>query len=140
MFEGYAYMEKQQTTRWFLGANSAEGFRSLYEDFCRGEGDFLRIIKGGPGCGKSSFMRHIGEAAEKKGLEVEYILCSGDPDSLDGVYIPALRLGYADGTAPHIRPGCRCALPGTRSYSTGPKRSCTARRGRRSRSQFRSPQ
>ena len=100
-------MEKQQTTRWFLGANSAEGFRSLYEDFCRGEGDFLRIIKGGPGCGKSSFMRHIGEAAEKKGLEVEYILCSGDPDSLDGVYIPALRLGYADGTAPHILdPAC----------------------------------
>ena len=42
------------------------------------------------------------EAAEKKGLEVEYILCSGDPDSLDGVYIPALRLGYADGTAPHL--------------------------------------
>ena len=74
-------MEKQQTMRWFLGANSAEGFRSLYEDFCRSEGDFLRIIKGGPGCGKSSFMRHIGEAAEKKGLEVEYILCSGDPDS-----------------------------------------------------------
>src|SRR5699024_5830701 len=107
VFEGYAYMEKQQTTRWFLGANSAEGFRSLYEDFCRGEGDFLRIIKGGPGCGKSSFMRHIGEAAEKKGLEVEYILCSGDPDSLDGVYIPALRLGYADGTAPHILdPAC----------------------------------
>lgn len=52
-------------------------------------------------------MRHIGEAAEKEGLEVEYILCSGDPDSLDGVYIPALRLGYADGTAPHILdPAC----------------------------------
>ena len=95
-------MEKQQITRWFLGANSGNGFSSLYEGFCRGDGDFLRVIKGGPGCGKSTFMRRIGEAAEARGLEVEYILCSGDPDSLDGVYIPALRLGYADGTAPHI--------------------------------------
>lgn len=95
-------MEKQQITRWFLGANSGNGFSSLYEGFCRGDGDFLRVIKGGPGCGKSTFMRRIGKAAEARGLEVEYILCSGDPDSLDGVYIPALRLGYADGTAPHI--------------------------------------
>lgn len=100
-------MEKQLTSRWFLGANSGYGFRSLYDGFCHGEGDFLRVIKGGPGCGKSSFMRRMGEAAEKKGLDVEYIHCSGDPDSLDGVYIPALRLGYADGTAPHIMdPAC----------------------------------
>ena len=47
-------------------------------------------------------MRRIGAAAEAKGHAVEYILCSGDPDSLDGVYIPALGVGYADGTAPHI--------------------------------------
>lgn len=102
MFEGYAYMEKQLITRWFLGSNSVRGFCSLYDGYCRGEGDFLRVIKGGPGCGKSSFMRRIGEAASGKGLDVEYIHCSGDPDSLDGVYIPALRLGYADGTSPHI--------------------------------------
>ena len=107
MFEGYAYMEKQLITRWFLGSNSVRGFCSLYDGYCRGEGDFLRVIKGGPGCGKSSFMRRIGEAAAGKGLDVEYIHCSGDPDSLDGVYIPALRLGYADGTAPHIMdPAC----------------------------------
>lgn len=95
-------MEKQLITRWFLGSNSASGFHSLYGGFCAGEGDFLHVIKGGPGTGKSTFMRRIGEAAEQKGLDVEYILCSGDPDSLDGVYIPALRTGYADGTAPHV--------------------------------------
>ena len=100
-------MEKQLITRWFLGSNSVRGFCSLYDGYCRGEGDFLRVIKGGPGCGKSSFMRRIGEAASGKGLDVEYIHCSGDPDSLDGVYIPALRLGYADGTSPHIMdPAC----------------------------------
>lgn len=99
-------------TEFFLGANSRYGFRSLYDNFCPGEeGCFLHVIKGGPGCGKSSFMRRIGAAAEKEGLNVEYILCSGDPDSLDGVYIPSLRTGYVDGTAPHVLdavyPGCR---------------------------------
>lgn len=90
------------TIEYFLGANSSRGFYSLYSEFCNGEGDYLHIIKGGPGTGKSSFMRHIGKAAEEKGLDVEYVLCSGDPDSLDGVYIPALRRGWVDGTAPHV--------------------------------------
>jgi len=98
-------------TEYFLGANSRYGFHSLYEGFCRAEnGGFLYVIKGGPACGKSSFMRRIGAAAEKEGLDVEYILCSGDPDSIDGVFIPYLGTGYVDGTAPHVMdavyPGC----------------------------------
>ena len=87
---------------YFLGANSAKGFCSLYSDLCPPQNqNFLWVIKGGPGCGKSSFMRKIGKAAEEKGYDTEYILCSGDPASLDGVYIPQLQLGYVDGTAPH---------------------------------------
>ncbi len=86
----------------FLGANSRNGFSSLYEGFAdRSGGDFLWLIKGGPGCGKSSFMRRIGTAAQNAGLEVQYIRCSGDPDSLDGIYIPQKHLAYADATAPH---------------------------------------
>lgn len=89
---------------YFLGANSAKGFHSCYDSFCKAEeGNFLWVIKGGPGCGKSTFMRRIGAAAEEKGLAVEYVYCSGDPDSLDGVYIPEKKLGYVDGTAPHIQ-------------------------------------
>lgn len=86
---------------YFLGANSKDGFSSLYGGFCRAVGDYLTVIKGGPGTGKSGFMRAIGRAAEARGLDAEYVLCSGDPDSLDGVYIPALRRGWVDGTAPH---------------------------------------
>jgi len=90
--------------RYFLGANSAEGFFSCYDSFCSPEkGNFLWVIKGGPGCGKSSFMKKIGAAAEQLGMDVEYVQCSGDPDSVDGVYLPALKLGYVDGTAPHIQ-------------------------------------
>lgn len=89
-------------TRYFLGGNTARGFVSFYDGFCRGPEDFLWVIKGGPGCGKSSFMKTIGHAAEEAGLDTEYVLCSGDPDSVDGVYIPAWHTGYVDGTAPHV--------------------------------------
>jgi len=89
-------------SKFFLGANSRDGFFSLYGEFCRDKGDFMHIIKGGPGTGKSGFMRKIASTAESKGLDVEYVLCSGDPDSLDGIYIPAIKTGWVDGTAPHV--------------------------------------
>ena len=96
-------MNHQPTvTYFFLGANSKHGFYSLYDGFANGEQDILHIIKSGPGTGKSTFMKRIGSAAESKGLDVEYILCSGDPQSLDGIYIPALHVGWVDGTAPHV--------------------------------------
>jgi len=95
-------MKPPTATYFFLGANSESGFYSLYDEFCSDPTDTLHIIKGGPGTGKSTFMKRIGSAAEEHGLDVEYILCSGDPDSLDGVYIPALHTGWADGTAPHV--------------------------------------
>ena len=41
---------------YFLAANSGRGFFSLYDGFPP-EGAFLHIIKGGPGTGKSGFMR-----------------------------------------------------------------------------------
>ena len=87
---------------YFLGANSYGGFASLYEGFTASpELDRLYILKGGAGCGKSSFMKRVAEAAEEQGLAAERVLCSGDPSSLDGVFLPALRLAYVDGTAPH---------------------------------------
>ncbi len=95
-------MTPPNVTYFFLGANSQSGFYSLYDEFCAAPTDTLHIIKGGPGTGKSTFMKRMGKAAEERGLDVEYILCSGDPESLDGVYIPSLHIGWADGTAPHV--------------------------------------
>lgn len=89
-------------TAFFLASNSGRGFYSLYDEF-PGEGLFLHIIKGGPGTGKSSFMRRIAEAARERGMDTELIYCSGDPDSLDGLSIPALNQAWMDGTAPHVR-------------------------------------
>ncbi|MDO4816065.1 MAG: hypothetical protein Q4A83_05615 [Bacillota bacterium] len=89
-------------TEFFLGANSANGFYSLYDEYCREQGSYLYLIKGGPGGGKSSFMARIAEEAEKRGYDVELIHCSGDPDSLDAVYITELGVGWFDATSPHI--------------------------------------
>ncbi len=95
-----------------MGANSKDGFYSLYDGFCRGKGDYLTVIKGGPGTGKSGFMRKIAQSAEARGLDTEVIPCSGDPHSLDGLYIPALKRGWVDGTAPHVADPVRFGVNG----------------------------
>lgn len=85
----------------FLGASTPRGFVSHYDSLFQ-EVRHLTVIKGGPGCGKSTFMRTIGRAAQERGLDVSYILCSSDPDSLDGVLLPQLSAAWVDGTAPHV--------------------------------------
>ena len=89
-------------THFFLGANSAEGFYGLYDQLLDARLYDLIILKGTPGCGKSTFMRRAAAALEERGLETVYIHCSGDPDSLDGVIAPAIRTAIVDGTAPHV--------------------------------------
>ncbi len=86
----------------FLGANSGEGFFPLYGQLLNGRFDDLLILKGGPGCGKSSFMRTVAKELAAAGEETIYVNCSGDPDSLDGVLFPALKAGVVDGTSPHV--------------------------------------
>ncbi len=93
---------KETNTKYFLAANSCEGFINHFAD-CYNPYDNWKayIIKGGPGTGKSSFMRKIADKAEKS--NVEYILCpcSSDPHSLDAVILPRKKTVILDGTAPH---------------------------------------
>lgn len=89
--------------QYFLGANSPSGFYSLYPELIHPESaQAVYILKGGPGCGKSTLMRRVGRRMEEDGLETEYILCSGDPDSLDALLLPQLGAAIVDGTAPHV--------------------------------------
>ena len=87
----------------FLGGNTCRGFWSFYDGFCDKKDDFLYVIKGGPGCGKSTFMKTVAAFWEEKGYKVLRVFCSGDPDSLDGIYCQARHLGFVDGTAPHCQ-------------------------------------
>ena len=88
---------------YFLGANSPSGFYSLYDQLLPPErARAIYILKGGPGCGKSTLMRKVAAWAQEAGLETEYILCSGDPDSLDALILPGRAVAIVDGTAPHM--------------------------------------
>ena len=88
---------------YFLGANTPEGFRSEYATLQTDPRiKRLLIIKGGSGCGKSTLMKTLGARAEEYGWAVERVLCSSDPDSLDGLVIPELGLALVDGTTPHV--------------------------------------
>ena len=46
-------------------------------------------------------MRRVSETAQGLGLKAWEILCSSDPDSLDGLILPEAGLAMVDGTAPH---------------------------------------
>lgn len=89
--------------QFFLGANSASGFSSLYDQWVdQAKMQAFYTIKGGAGCGKSTLMRRVADELEEAGYSVEYIRCSGDPDSLDGVYFPEKGAALMDGTSPHV--------------------------------------
>lgn len=92
-----------QVTHFFVGANSGEGFQNLFPEMVDIEDTYdLMVLKGGPGVGKNTFMREVGRSMEQAGTAVEYLWCSGDPDSLDGVVLPEIRCAVVDGTSPHV--------------------------------------
>ena len=89
--------------KYFGAANGYSGFRSNFDKiFSPTSLDKLFIIKGGPGTGKSTLMRRIREDFIDD-FDVTTILCSSDPDSLDGLLISkdGKTVGIADGTSPH---------------------------------------
>ena len=90
-------------TDFFLGANTPRGFVSLFDELHDPYRDHrLYIIKGGPGCGKSTLMKRVAAEALSRGVSAERIHCGSDPDSLDGVLLPKMGVSICDGTAPHV--------------------------------------
>lgn len=86
---------------YYAGGNTARGFYNLF-DSNLAYLERIFILKGGPGTGKSSLMKAIGEYWVEEGYDIEQIHCASDNDSIDGVIIPALKVGIVDGTAPHV--------------------------------------
>lgn len=95
----------------FLAANSRRGFVSFFESFIAEHFDRdVYLLKGGPGCGKSTLIRRVCQPLAREGEAVEYIYCSSDPESLDGMALSD-RLAILDATAPHaVEP----SFPGAR--------------------------
>ncbi|MFT4414156.1 PRK06851 family protein [Fredinandcohnia humi] len=86
---------------YYAGSNSSVGFYSLYHEALK-DVENLYILKGGPGTGKSTFMRKIGLVFMNMGYDLEYLHCSSDNQSIDGIIVPSRKLGFVDGTAPHV--------------------------------------
>ncbi len=88
--------------KYFLAANSADGFINGFSSAFSAKDNWKAyLIKGGPGTGKSSFMKKIAYFAHSKGMEVELVFCSSDPDSLDGVILKGKKIIILDATSPH---------------------------------------
>ena len=98
----------------FAASNSESGFHSYYEE-CFGRADINRVyvIKGGPGTGKSHFMRTVSQCGVANGWRCRMIYCSSDADSLDGVILSrgGESVALLDGTSPHVY---EPRLPGVR--------------------------
>lgn len=91
---------QEANKNYFLAANSCRGFISEFLSNCKEEYKTY-IIKGGPGTGKSSFMKKVAAIAQSKGESVTLCPCSSDPNSLDGIICEKRKIMIIDGTAPH---------------------------------------
>lgn len=87
--------------RYFAEGNTARGPISLFDSSLQ-QLNRLYILKGGPGTGKSTMIRTLGQKFAQKGYDLWYIHCARDHDSLDGLIVPALQFGIVDGTPPHV--------------------------------------
>ncbi|WP_312699704.1 hypothetical protein [Sedimentibacter sp.] len=87
---------------YFAGSNASKGLSSYFESILKPEKlKRMYILKGGPGVGKSSFMKKFAENMKEKGYSVDYIHCASDNESLDGIIVHELKIAFVDGTAPH---------------------------------------
>lgn len=99
----------------FPGAMGPDGFISCFDHLIPEQHLQKKLIlKGGPGVGKSTFMRRLHAALCKENDDCTLYFCSGDPDSLDAVAFSQSGLLILDGTAPHMVdphvPGARDSL------------------------------
>jgi ABC-type lipoprotein export system ATPase subunit len=95
-------MRQGQITQFFAGGNTIRGFHSFFHYIPGAAARRLIIIKGGPGTGKSTLMKQLGQKAREAGRDTELFYCSSDNQSLDGLHVPELGFAMVDGTAPHV--------------------------------------
>ena len=92
-----------RTRHYFPGNNTPKGFFSYYGYILsQREANKLICIKGGPGTGKSTFLKNVGKQLEVQGMDVDYLHCSADANSLDGILLPEKKIALIDGTSPHV--------------------------------------
>ncbi|MFG6119981.1 PRK06851 family protein [Thalassobacillus sp. B23F22_16] len=87
---------KGNVIHYFAGDHTAKGFFTLYDSCFQDTGLIYKLNGTSPGV-KSRLMKRLVEASLKKGMAVEMIHRSSDPEELDGVILPGLNIGFVDG-------------------------------------------
>ena len=87
----------QNIRHYFPGGNTPDGFINFYDQILKKDSiGKIAVIKGGPGTGKSTFMKRIGAKFEANGEMLDYLHCSSDFHSLDGLYLPKYNTAVID--------------------------------------------
>lgn len=87
------------TKYYYGGGNTSIGYFSLFNQLVKSL-KHVYLLKGGPGTGKSSFIKQIGSVLEGRGFAIDYLSNPTDKDCLDGLIVPALKLGMFAASAP----------------------------------------
>ena len=93
------------TFSYFASANTFKGFKSNFKKVFNPEKfERIYIIKGGPGTGKSSLMKRVGQDFLSQNCQITRYFCSSDSSSLDGIVIENgnKKIAIIDGTSPHM--------------------------------------
>lgn len=89
----------------FAASNGYSGFQSYFDEvFSPSDYERIFILKGGPGTGKSRFIKDVIDKFSVEKLKMECVLCASDTSSRDGVIIEneiGKKIAIVDGTAPH---------------------------------------
>lgn len=85
----------------FPGGNTCYGFYSFYDYIVPHNARKKIVLKGGPGVGKSTFMKALAEDLNQQNQKLEYHWCSADNESLDAVVFGDQEICILDGTDPH---------------------------------------
>ncbi|MFG6113726.1 PRK06851 family protein [Halobacillus sp. MO56] len=87
---------KAKVLHYFAGDHTAKGFYTLY-DSCFQDIGLVYKLNGTSPAVKSNIMKKLADASQEKGMAVELIHRSSDPEELDGVILPEMKIGLVDG-------------------------------------------
>jgi len=71
----------------FPGGNTCHGFYSFYHYIVPPDARRKIVLKGGPGVGKSTFMKNLAQDFMEAGCDIEFCWCSSDNQSLDSIVL-----------------------------------------------------
>lgn len=87
--------------QYLIASNTSAGFVSYVGSFLK-DAERVYILKGSPGCGKSTFIKRIGNELLEEGFSIDFVSSPTDSNSIDGIFIHDIKVAIINGTAPGV--------------------------------------